>query len=530
MAEISDKEKREYAKECKRRLDAARAQKALVVKDLQEALFFTKPRLSRVVTSTMLTAKQTADDFDDLATGLGSEVSEDFATEMISAFFPPHTPWASSSAELLPEGAEIANVAEDVKAYDKGVFSAIRRSNFDAELGVALDPDAAVGTIALDIKARGGGRPYKVEHVPLRELEINLGPDGEVDDRFRVRWIKLQDLKGVVGDIDIPAKVEQKIAAKRKEAVECAWGWWRDWTKPQEDRFVHSVTIDGEVAHYDDGLDGTGSVPLIVMPFAPDRVHAFGCGPAIKALPEYRVLDVFTEATQDGAAFSVKKPFGYPDDGVIDFEGGIEAGKAYPLRPGSGKDVVPLVFPQGQNEGYVTIDRLERSIRRKHFADYPEQDGKTPPTATQWVDEMLRAQRRIGTPGMNFWRVGPKAVFERFAWLCEKDSLVKPVLADGKAVPLTPQNPATQAQDHQRLQVGLKLLEIGKGYFPMTSQAAIDEMATLEKIQKLLRDDLIVFRSSEEVKGLIAGVLGAAAQGQGQGGAPQGQPQAGAPR
>jgi hypothetical protein len=125
---------------------------------------------------------------------------------------------------------------------------------------------------------------------------------------------------------------------------------------------------------------------------------------------------------------------------------------------------------------------------------------------------MLRAQRRIGTPGMNFWRVGPKAIFERFAWLCEKDGLVEPVLSGGTRVPLSPQNPATQAQDQQQLQVAMRLLEIAKGFFPQTSQAAIDELATMENIKKLLRDQLVSFRNQGQVQDLITNMLGAAQQ------------------
>jgi Bacteriophage head to tail connecting protein len=517
----------DHSKDALGRLRKARAQKQLVVRDLQEAYFFIRPRLSRIVTSTNKPSKANSEDVDDLATGIGSEVSEDFATEMIAAFFPQHADWAASSAELLPEGAVEADISEDIQKYDHGVFSAIRRSNFDAELGVAFDPDAAIGTPALMITAQGAGRPYRVEHVPTRELEINLGPDGEVDDRFRVRWVKCSDLEAVLGKgIELPAKIVAKRQSRPDEAVECVWGWWRDWSDAADDRWYHVILVGGEQVHFDSGLVGAGAVPLIVMPFSPDRVHAWGNGPAMKALQDFRVLDVFTEATQDGALFSVKKPFGYPDDGVMDFEGGIEAGKAYPMRPGGGRDLVPLVFPDSQQLAFTTEEKIEHRIRRKFFADYPDQTGKTPPTATQWVDEMLRAQRRIGTPGMNFWRVGPMAIFQRFAWLCERDGLVSPVLAGKQRVPLAPQNPATQAQDQQRLQVALHLLEIAKSAFPQTSQIAIDEMGTIDNIKKLLRDKVIVFRSADEAKQLMQNMLGAAqrlgAAGGGQAPAPGG--------
>lgn len=512
MADMADDKaaaeaRKELAKEGKRRLARARSQKSLVLKDLQEAYFFTRPRLSRVVSSTQkAVASNAQDDVDDLATGIGTEVSEDFATEMIAAFFPKDQPFVISDASLVPAGLEENGLAEDIAAHDAEVFKAIKTSNFNAELSVAMDPDASVGTVALMITAPGGGRAYRTEHVPLRELEIALGPYGDVDDRFRVRWVSIADIEALTGDVPLPDKVAKKKATGSKDSVEIVWGWWRDWSKPHDDVFHHIMMIDGEIAD-EQKLVGMGSVALIVAPFAPDRLHAFGFGPAIKALPDLRLLDVFAEATQDGALFKVKPPFTYPDDGVIDFSDGIEPGKGYPARPGSGQDVRPLIQGSDLDAGFVTEERLEKRIRRKFFADYPEQSGKTPPTATQWVDEMMRAQRRIGTPGENFWLVGPKAIFERFAWLCEKDGNLKPVMANGQRIPLVPQNPATLAQDHQKLQTALKLLEIAKGYFPMTSQAAIDEMATIQGLQKLLKDDLVQFRDPNQVKDMVAGMM-----------------------
>lgn len=492
--------------EVKRRLSDARSQKTQVAPDIQEAYFFTRPRLSRTVTSTNKPDTTTPGDVDDLATGIGQEVSQDFATEMISAFFPPHTQWAESSVD---RAVDDAGFKEDMAAYDMAVFGQIRKSNFDAELAIALDPDAAIGTTALWIWAPGHGRPYQVEHVPIRELEINIGPNGEIDDRFRVRWVRSSKLRGVVGAemiAALPEKSRKKVEGKTDTWIECVWGYWRDWDTPSDDVFVHVLTIDGEVVHADTSV-GEGSCPLIVAPFSPDRLHAFGNGPAIAALQEFRILDVITAATEDRVDIAIAPPFTYPDDGTIDFQGGIESGKAYPARPGSGKDITPLYFEGNPDLGFLEADKIEHRIRRKFFADYPEQRGDTPPTATQWIDEMIRAQRRIGTPGLHFWRVGPRAVFQRFAWLAEKDGLAKRPELSGHAVTLTANNPATQAQDNQEVQTALRLLGILKTYFPVTSQVAIDEMETATKLKDIMKDKLIVLRDAEDAKALLKDVF-----------------------
>lgn len=506
------------------KLDDARLQKSAVEKDLQEAYFFTRPRLSRVVASTSGALRPTPidDAASELATSIGAEVSEDFATEAMAAFFPSNTNWATSTADA----AILAGLQEDdvqkfkvqAKAADDVVFAAINSSNFNAEIAAALDPDAGIGTIGLWIDAPGAGRPYQVEHVPTRELEFDVDPNGDPGDRFRVRWVRGEKLRSVIGGaVTVPEKTANKIKRQPRCWVEVVWCFGRDWSQPENDVYDHVLLIDREAVHKA-RLEGEGCLPLIVMRFSPDKSHAWGNGPAIKSLPDLRVLDVITAATQDRVDIAVAPPIGYPDDGVVNFEGGIEAGKAYPMRPGSGRDIAKLYFEGNADLGFYTATDLERKIKRKFFADYPEQKGDTPPTATQWIDEMVRAQRRIGTPGGKFWREGPYQIFRRFGWLLNHDGLLPEVKINGREISLTPNNPATQAQDNQKLQVASQLLGLIKSYFPMTSQAAIDELRTIEKMQKLVRDEVIVLRDPGIVEKMVGQLLSAASASAGGGG------------
>lgn len=494
-------------------LAEARIQKTVVEKDLKEAYFFTRPRLSRQVSSQSAVTARSAIDNDasgELATSIGSEVSEDFATEVLAAFFPAGTNWAESTADAAIlvglEEAQIDEFRTAAKEYDDKVFAAIRVSNFDAEIATALDPDAGIGTVGLWIDAPGAGRPYKVDHVPTRELEFDVDPDGNPGNRFRVRHVRADKLGSVIGDIKLPEKLQNKINRSKAAMIEVVWCFGRDWSKPADDIYRHVLLVD-KVAVHQTTLTGEGSLPLIVARISPDKVHAWGNGPAIKSLPDFRVLDVITAATQDRVDVAVAPPIGFPDDGVVNFDGGIQAGKAYPMRPGSGRDVTKLYFEGDADLGFYTASDLERKIRRKFFADYPEQKGDTPPTATQWVDEMVRAQRRIGTPGKKFWDEGPKQIFRRFAYLLDKDGKLDPVKIDGREVSLAANNPASQAQDNQKLQVATQFLSIAKSMFPMTSQAAIDELRTMTNMQKIMKDEIVVLRDAGKVEQLVEQIL-----------------------
>jgi hypothetical protein len=512
-----------------RRLKEARDQKSDARLDLQEALFFCRPRLAYEVQSSTASPKSPRNNNteDALATGIGSEVSEDFATEVIAAFFPHGADWAESELDSSQtvgiEDYALKDVKDAAKARDKQVFSAIRASNFEAVLGTSLDPHAAVGTIAYWIDKPFNTRPIEVQHVPPRQLEFNVGPDGKVNDRFRVRWIKAPRIREIIGDIALPAEVQKRLNDKKNTNVEVAWGYWRDPDAGEDERWVSVLIVDKTVVKRDMMVGSEACVPLIVMRFSPDAECSWGFGPAMKALQDLRVLDAVTAATQDRVDVAVNPPIYYPDDGVMDFEGGLEAGRAYPMRVGSGRDIGSLYFGGDANLGFYTAADLEKRIRRKFFADYPEQTGKTPPTATQWVDQMLMAQRRIGTPGALFWLEGPYAIFRRFEWILEKDGKIAPIkLPNGQALTLTPRNPATQAQDQQKLQTASNLLGLIKNFFPETSQAAIDEAKTIENMKSITKDEVIVIRNEAVLGELIKTVLGAAGGGGQGGGMPTG--------
>jgi hypothetical protein len=66
---------------------------------------------------------------------------------------------------------------------------------------------------------------------------------------------------------------------------------------------------------------------------------------------------------------------------------------------------------------FMELDDLRSSIRRAHYQDRPEQQGKTPPTATQWADEAAERARRMGSPATNLVIELAYPIIKRFAYL-----------------------------------------------------------------------------------------------------------------
>ena len=154
--------------------------------------------------------------------------------------------------------------------------------------------------------------------------------------------------------------------------------------------------------------------------------------------------------------------------------------------------------PPANPANYAYEDRL-RKLRKLFFVDLPEQTGDTPPTAAQWYDEMARAQRRIGVPGLSFWREGPSKIFLRFQHLLEQAGMIKPLRVDGRAVATLPRNPAQAAAEMQEVATAVKYLSITGPAFPEEYKLRIDGGETMKNLKNKMRADLIAFRDEDKV-------------------------------
>lgn len=498
--------------EAKQRLADARAEKAKSKCDIEECYFFAAPRRIRDATSSSTTTTKKGDEFE-LQTSIAFEVADDFMTMLIDSFMPPAVKWAERHPDPLLEEAAIKQLEEQAKDADERIFKMIRASNFYAELAKTGVPDAAIGVIAMEIRMKQPGMPMQCVAVPIRELEINLGPNGRIDDRFVVRQTKYRNLPALLPDIALPKAIAEKVRKRGNDKIEVRWGYWRLWNKTDDEYWQHVVLVGDDIVHAAE-LKGEGCCPLVVGRFGATPDFAWPDGPMIKALPDLRQIDEMRAGFIENMDFTIRPPIAYPDDGVVSFEDGIEPGMAYPKRPGgTAHDFQKIYEPNPLDAALFDEMNLEKRIRRLHYCDFPEQKGKTPPTASQWLDEMVEAQKKIGTPGYSFWREFPYEVFQRFKHLAELRG-VRPLEYNGTRVSLQAYNPAQRAQENQEVLTATRLLQIIGAAFPQTGQVAVSELPTIQNIKDKLGDKLVVLRDPQDLEGAfenlasLAGVFG----------------------
>lgn len=505
-----------------KRLQACRTLKSNIELDFKECYFFLSPWRQRQLNSTSAPAQQRLLDASDLNTDLGFLIGGDFVTQIVNTFLPEAQIWCERGRGMFIRDDIWDQVKDQVKADDKIIFDAIKASNFYAELPKAFYPDLAIGTCALWIEQPHPARAITVSTVALRELEINLGPFGEIDDRFAVRYPRNLYIEAMLGE-----EIWQKVSDKKKttttdkptDRTQVAWGFWRKWDRNDDEVWQHVILVDNELVHETE-ITGEGSCPLIPMRFNPTADWPHGQGPMMQYLPTFRQIDEMEIMRSENAELSIRPPLGIEDESFTNFEQGLESGMLYPMAMRSQNPIVPLYEakpPQAENYQY---DEKIKHLRKGFYVDYPEQSGDTPPTLGQWLDELARAQRRIGTPGMSFWREGPMQIFLRYKYLLERAGAVKPIMVDGRNVSVRPYNPTQRAAEQQEIATAMQALELAAKTFPEEFRMVVDGKATMKGLfEKMRVTGLIKIRADDDVKKMVGMMAQLAAQRQQVGGA-----------
>jgi hypothetical protein len=490
------------------KLAAARTWKSYFELDLREMYFLTAPHRQRQISS--MTAPGTIRwmDYPELNTSLGFDLCGEFVTEIVNTFMPEAQPWCQRSKGMFVPPEVWEQVADQVRTDDLAIFAAIQASNFYSELPKSYNPDLACGLTGMWIDVRASA--VMCQALPIRELEVNLGPYGEIDDRFAVRWPYKPHVRSLLGE-----EVWDKVPAEHRRSIEggkpnqrtgVVWGFWRDWQDLGDEVWQHVVLVDNKLVH-NVKIRGEGCCPLVVTRFDPSSDWPMGLGPMFKTLPDLRQADELVARKIEGVGRAINPPITYPNDGFAQVEQGIEDGFAYPIRPGSEGAVKPIYPAINMEPAIFQLEDMEHRMRRLFYIDFPEQSGDTPPTLGQWLDQMARAQRRIGTPGMAFWREGPAAYFTRYKYLMERAGVVKRLQGkNGGMIATTPMNPAQRAAEQQEIATMQQCIQICGQAFPEEFKMTVDGGASIKAIVDKMRVKLLKFRPDDHVQAAVQGI------------------------
>jgi head-to-tail connecting protein len=492
--------------EAVQRLAACRTWKSYIELDLKEIYFLTAPNRQRQISSMVMPAVQRMLDAPELNTDVGFIVVGDFITEVVNAFLPQAMAWCEYGPGMdLPPNAW-KQVEETARTNETKIFDAIKASNFYSEIPKAYYPDLGIGTVGMWVSRPHPAKPIVCSAIPLRELEIDLGPYGEIDTRFAVRYTRNHYVQELVGKEiwdKMDSDTKTKVGGKPTDRTQIVWGFWRKWDDKTDEVWQHVVMRDNAVLHEEE-YRGEGSCPLVVTRFNPTADWPHGIGPTYQSLPSLRQIDELERMRIDHGSLSLRPPIIYPDDSTVNLDQGLEEGMAYPCRQGQENLFREIYRPPPPDAANYQFEEKVKNLRKLHFVDHPEQTGDTPPTATQWMDELARAQRRIGTPGMSFWREGPAQYFLRFKYLLEAAGKIAPLKVDGRTVATMPRNPAQAAAEQQEIVKTMQIVTYFAQTFPEEFKVRVDGGKTMQNFAEKARSLLIAWRKPEDIQNAVA--------------------------
>lgn len=456
-----------------------------------------KPRVSTHNTTAI--PEGTEDQFEIFDSTLQDAVS-DFAAAEHDELTPEYKPWTKHELnEEMFEGrqAQLEQARDVIDQRVKAIYAKIRESAY-SEIASELFTDLAMMNGMISVPMAKAFNRYVVEYVPAAEQLVEAGVQGGVDLRARERPIRVRNLDRLFPKVnwDHIAPKQQRVKDARRQVV--TEGCYPDWGNEQggETRWIYFIIQGGKV-RYSRDFYGDAACPLIPIRTNVAAPTGYSVGPGIKALAPARTLNQLSYDELYRIDKSLRPPLIYDQDRVFDPDGSLEPGRSYARMKGT---QIEEMYPQGNGgEAFFKRDELKLEIRRALYVDKPDQRGKTPPTAAQWVGEQAEASRRTVMHRARIQRELVLALVRRFEWIMERNGELQPIKVDGKVVQVKSISALSRAADLESAQMTMQTLSFAAGTFgPEALAQTVDVRATMERLKARTGDENLVMLPPQE--------------------------------
>jgi hypothetical protein len=456
---------------------------------------------------------QPTDQLDEIFASTAMTTLEDFAADMLNTFTPQKAAWVEiapvTTFQAAVENKQVAaGLEKQLKAYQKVLFDEMARSNLYQALQEAY-LDLGPGTMALTIHDINKAEPIHCQAIPAgTELLIDRGIYGGVDGRWREWACRAEDIL-TLWPHATPADLSQQWRRGDLTEYNIIDGVYRDWSDRSAECWCYTVLCNNKII-LDEKYSGAGSCPMPVARWSRDSTTAWGVGPTYRSTPDIKTENHVKYLGLKNLDKIVDPAFTFEDDGVLNFDQGITPGTGMPRAVGS--KAPEMMESKGRFDvQFMELDDLRSSIRRAHYQDRPEQQGKTPPTATQWADEAAERARRMGSPATNLVLELQYPIIKRFAYLLEKRGVLPKIELNGEKVSVEPVSPLLRAQEQEEVIRLDRFAEmIAARFGPAIANIIIDQIKYASKLadllgveKDLLRDEAGIKKAIEQFAGLL---------------------------
>lgn len=370
----------------------------------------------------------------------------DFASQRVEDVWPTD----QKPIDLLPGRDVPPNQQEAMRRALSDIateaIETVNNSNFRAAANEAcLDYGMLTGVLLVD---EGDAlEPLQHRALPISEAILWCGPYGARDGLTRERKVKAHHIKVLWPDAKLSADMARDARESPDKEYTFVEGYYRDWSKPKEEVWVHCVVDEKEKHELTRSSEkGIGSKPFIDFDFMRIAGETYGRGPAQMALPDIRSANVVRELLLEHLDVSVGGLYQYDSHGVVNADTiQIQAGTVYPRMPGTnGLEAVEV----GGNPqfGEIEIDRLQQAIERAFFKLELGPVDKTPKSATEILQRVADRAGRLSGPNARLVTEFLFPYIRRVLFILRKKALIKLPRLDNGFMSIRPLAPITRAQ------------------------------------------------------------------------------------
>jgi hypothetical protein len=326
--------------------------------------------------------------------GTAPDAAEQLAASLLAELTPPWSQWFGLVPGQQVSTIERGALAESLDQVSLIVRSHLDRSNFAVEIHQAFLDLVTVGsaTLLFEEAPIGDLSAFRLTAVPMAEMWLEAGPDGQINGHFRETALPLDALCARFPDADLPPSLLAECHGNRERTLPVV-----EAVLPARHGFHYLAMLNRGSAQ--PILLSTGrfeNSPFISFRWLKGAGEVYGRSPVMTVLPDIKTVNKVVELVLKNASISVTGIWQADDDGVLNPANiQLVPGSIIPKAVGSAGHT-PLQAPGRFDISSLLLDDLRGRIRHALLVDRLGAIGSRKMTATEVLERSSEMTRLLG--------------------------------------------------------------------------------------------------------------------------------------
>ena len=383
--------------------------------------------------------------------GTAPDAVEQLAASLLAELTPPWSQWFGLVPGSRSAPLERGIFAESLDQVSLTIQAHLDRSNFAAEIHQAFLDLVSVGsaTLLFEEAPIGDLSAFRLTAVPMAEMWLEPGPDGQISGHFRQSTLPLDALCARFPDAELPRSLLDEC--RRQQGAVFAGDRSRVASREQDTTTSPcSITALGQPMLLTSGR--FESSPFISFRWLKGAGEVYGRSPVMTVLPDIKTVNKVVELVLKNASISVTGIWQADDDGVLNPANiQLVPGSIIPKAVGSA-GLTPLQAPGRFDVSSLMLDDLRGRIRHALLVDRLGAIGSRKMTATEVLERSAEMTRLLGATYGRLQAELLTPLLSRAMAILRRRGEIPDLALDGRFVDLQYKSPLARLQAQQDVQ------------------------------------------------------------------------------